>query len=882
MPLSYATYTGNGSTTTFSVPFPYLLKSHVKVFIGFNILNGTYTSELVDGTGFTWTSASQIQCTTAPTASQVLTITRQTPSSTRLVDWNDGSNLIAADLDTADLQNLYVVQEQQDRNDAGITQSTAASAAATAATTAANTATSTANTALSTANTALTNANTAVSTANTASTNASAAVSTANTASTNATAAVSTANTASSTANTASTNASNAVTTANTAASNASTALSTANTALSTANAATSTANTASSNASAAVTTANTASTNASNAVTTANTANTNASAAVSTANTASTNASAAVTTANAADNKADQAIAAVSNSINYQLKVNVAAIPGSPANDTYIEVQDSTGLESFTPLAGMPAGFVGDSGLSVRLRYTSAGTTWNWLNYYANNADSRYLKLVGGTLTGQIKADDSTSAATPGYAFDGDTNTGVGRPGADELALITGGTARLTIDSAGNVAVGGALTKGGNNVVTVGDTGTVTSAMMADGTLVNADINAAAAIDKTKISGTAITAADTGTVTSAMIADGTIVNADVSASAAIAGTKVSPNFGSQTISTTGVVSHALGTAGAPTLTFTGDTDTGIYSPGADQVAITTAGTDRISVDASGNVQINNQADLRFGDTDNSNWVGLQAPGTVATNVLWTLPNTDGSSGQVLQTNGSGSLSWTAISVADNAVSTAKLQDGAVTSAKIADGAIVNADISASASIAVSKLASSTISGVTLGNSLSSITFNNGGGGGGSGSTYNGSGALTVSYNTVGAPSTTGSNASGTWGISISGSSGSSGSADKLSTASGSAPSYSARAWVNFNGQGAVAIRASGNVSSLTDNGVGNYNVNFTTAMSDTNFSIACTVTRHPGQIVTAPTSSNFANVGSRDVNDAAHDPAVVCVSIFR
>jgi len=58
-------------------------------------------------------------------------------------------------------------------------------------------------------------------------------------------------------------------------------------------------------------------------------------------------------------------------------------------------------------------------------------------------------------------------------------------------------------------------------------------------GSIVNADINASAAIDKTKISGTAITAADTGTVTSTMIANDTIVNADISATAAIAKTKL-------------------------------------------------------------------------------------------------------------------------------------------------------------------------------------------------------------------------------------------------------------------------------------------------------------------------------------------------------
>jgi hypothetical protein len=52
-------------------------------------------------------------------------------------------------------------------------------------------------------------------------------------------------------------------------------------------------------------------------------------------------------------------------------------------------------------------------------------------------------------------------------------------------------------------------------------------------------------------------------------------------------------------------------------------------------------------------------------------------------------------------------------------------------------------------------------------------------------------------------------------------------------------PSFTARAWVNFNGEGTVAIRASGNVSSITDNGTGDYTVNFTTAMPDANYGIS-------------------------------------------
>jgi hypothetical protein len=54
--------------------------------------------------------------------------------------------------------------------------------------------------------------------------------------------------------------------------------------------------------------------------------------------------------------------------------------------------------------------------------------------------------------------------------------------------------------------------------------------------------------------------------------------------------------------------------------------------------------------------------------------------------------------------------------------------------------------------------------------------------------------------------------------------------------ASGSAPIYACRAWVNFNGAGTVAIRTGGNVSSITDNGTGDYTVNLTTAMQDANY----------------------------------------------
>lgn len=100
-----------------------------------------------------------------------------------------------------------------------------------------------------------------------------------------------------------------------------------------------------------------------------------------------------------------------------------------------------------------------------------------------------------------------------------------------------------------------------------------------------------------------------------------------------------------------------------------------------------------------------------------------------------------------------------------------------------------------------------------------------------------------------------------------------------LTTASGSAPSYSARAWVNFNGQGTVAIRASGNVSSITDNGTGNYAVNFTTAMVDANYSTTCGGYGGNPCTVSAQNTSNV-NVISF-YSGGYYDVAQVTIAIF-
>ena len=103
------------------------------------------------------------------------------------------------------------------------------------------------------------------------------------------------------------------------------------------------------------------------------------------------------------------------------------------------------------------------------------------------------------------------------------------------------------------------------------------------------------------------------------------------------------------------------------------------------------------------------------------------------------------------------------------------------------------------------------------------------------------------------------------------------------------ATAYGCRAWVNFNGTGTVAIRASGNVSSITDNGTGDYTVNLTTAMPDVNYAYVGTAGRSPadGTIIvegspTTPTTTAFGVQTRSNSSNAGTDALYVYVAVFR
>ena len=107
------------------------------------------------------------------------------------------------------------------------------------------------------------------------------------------------------------------------------------------------------------------------------------------------------------------------------------------------------------------------------------------------------------------------------------------------------------------------------------------------------------------------------------------------------------------------------------------------------------------------------------------------------------------------------------------------------------------------------------------------------------------------------------------------------------------ATAYGCRAWVNFNGTGTVAIRASGNVSSITDRGTGTYTVNMSTALPDANYSVVIT-----GQ-ATSTTDNGVAYISNETVDNTLTttsfpirtgienafgtvDLPIICCSVFR
>ena len=128
-------------------------------------------------------------------------------------------------------------------------------------------------------------------------------------------------------------------------------------------------------------------------------------------------------------------------------------------------------------------------------------------------------------------------------------------------------------------------------------------------------------------------------------------------------GTLSATNLGLATLASptfTGNVGIPAGSASAPSVRRSDDTNTGLFFSASDTVNVSTGGTNRVQIDTNG-ITVQDRKAIRFRDTSNSNFVAVRAPDNAASDITLTLPSSDGNANDVLQSDGSGNLSFAAL-----------------------------------------------------------------------------------------------------------------------------------------------------------------------------------------------------------------------------
>jgi hypothetical protein len=262
--------------------------------------------------------------------------------------------------------------------------------------------------------------------------------------------------------------------------------------------------------------------------------------------------------------------------------------------------------------VGGSTGNSIGEAWLDSSL--TPAGwKIWNgsaWVNATPLSSDT-VQGLVELATNAETQAGTDAARAVTAASLQSKVSDSVSTASASGIASSTAVKTAYDLANAALPKSGGIVT--GN--LEIGSTGSLSfegsTADAFETTLTVADPTADRTITLPNATGTLITTGDTGSVTNTMIASGTIVDATINNAAAIAGTKINPGFGSQNITTSGNIVAAnyiapSGTAIAPSIQVGSGVfyPPGIYSPGADQLAIATSGVTRLLADGNGCITV--------------------------------------------------------------------------------------------------------------------------------------------------------------------------------------------------------------------------------------------------------------------------------------
>ena len=314
-------------------------------------------------------------------------------------------------------------------------------------------------------------------------------------------------------------------------------------------------------------------------------------------------------------------------------------SITGENVSSTKLQFNPSTGILTATEFSGAGTGLTGTaSSLSIggnAATATSATTATNLAGGASGNVP--YQTASGATTflatgsNGQVLtlASGVPSWATPTTG----TVTSVGGTGTVSGISLSG-----TVTSSGNLTLGGTLDL--SSPPTIGNTTANTIA----GTTITAT---------TKFVGPYFDASSS--------AGGALRNASGAAQlqwGAGGGNNVSLDVSTNMNGTNAQIDISPTGTGHVHIKPTGSGSLEIAPTSAGTINNMSIGQTTPSTATFTNVTLNAQGDVRFADSDSSNWVAFQGAATISSNVTWTLPATDGTSGQVLSTNGSGTLSW--------------------------------------------------------------------------------------------------------------------------------------------------------------------------------------------------------------------------------